>query len=47
MIINPNKGSSLRVIGPAFVLLFIQKSSELITISPEMNEHNKLRMFWI
>ena len=27
-------------IPPAFVLLFIQKSSELITISPEMNEHN-------
>ena len=29
-------------IPPAFVLLFIQKSSELITISPEMNQHNKL-----
>ena len=29
-------------IPPAFVLLFIQKSSKLITISPEMNEHNKL-----
>jgi hypothetical protein len=29
-------------ISPAFVLPFIQKSSELITISPEMNEHTKL-----
>ena len=29
-------------IPPAFVLLFIQKSSKWITISPEMNEHNKL-----